>query len=91
MKIAVAKTGYVGLSNAVLLDQYNEVIVLNIIQKKVDMINNRRSPIVDNEIEEYLARKDLNLTATIDNYKAYKDAEFVVIATPTDYEPEKLL
>ncbi len=89
MRIAVAGAGYVGLSNAVLLAQYNEVTILDIIQEKVDMINNRRSPIVDNEIEEYLATKDLNLTATTDNYKAYKDAEFVIIATPTDYDPEK--
>ena len=89
MKITVAGAGYVGLSNAVLLAQHNEVTILDIIQEKVDMINNRRSPIVDNEIEEYLATKDLNLTATTDNYKAYKDAEFVIIATPTDYDPEK--
>lgn len=89
MKITVAGAGYVGLSNAVLLAQHNEVTILDIIQEKVDMINNRRSPIVDNEIEEYLATKDLNLKATTDNYKAYKDAEFVIIATPTDYDPEK--
>lgn len=89
MKITIAGAGYVGLSNAVLLAQHNEVTILDIIQEKVDMINNRRSPIVDNEIEEYLATKDLNLTATTDNYKAYKDAEFVIIATPTDYDPEK--
>lgn len=89
VKITIAGAGYVGLSNAVLLAQHNEVTILDIIQEKVDMINNRRSPIVDNEIEEYLATKDLNLTATTDNYKAYKDAEFVIIATPTDYDPEK--
>src|SRR5690554_4654556 len=89
MKIAVAGIGYVGLANAVLLAQHNEVIALDIIQEKVDMVNSRKSPIVDNEIEEYLATKDLNLTATTDNYKAYKDAEFVIIATPTDYDPEK--
>lgn len=89
MNITVAGAGYVGLSNAVLLAQHNEVIVLDIIQEKVDMINNRRSPIVDNEIEEYLATKDLNLTATTDNYKAYKDAKYVIIATPTDYDPDK--
>lgn len=89
MKIAIAGTGYVGLSNAVLLAQHNEVIALDIIKEKVDMINNRRSPIVDNEIEEYLATKDLNLTATTDNYLAYKDADYVVISTPTDYDPEK--
>jgi len=89
MKIAVAGAGYVGLANAVLLAQQNEVMVLDIIQEKVDMINNRRSPIVDHEIEEFLASKDLNLTATTDNYKAYKDAEYVLICTPTNYDPEK--
>ncbi len=78
-----------GLSNAVLLAQHNEVIALDIIREKVDMINNKRSPIVDHEIEEYLATKDLNLTATTDNYLAYKDAEYVIISTPTNYDPEK--
>jgi len=89
MKIAVAGAGYVGLANAVLLAQNNEVVVLDIIQEKVDMINNRRSPIVDQELEEYLATKDLHITATTDNYKAYKDADYVVICTPTNYDPEK--
>ncbi|WP_269920219.1 nucleotide sugar dehydrogenase [Caldifermentibacillus hisashii] len=89
MKIAVTGTGYVGLSNAVLLAQHNEVIDLDIIQEKVDMINNHRSPIVDYEIEEYLASKDLNLTATTDIFQAYKDADYVIISTPTDYDPEK--
>ncbi|MEH7454259.1 nucleotide sugar dehydrogenase [Gottfriedia acidiceleris] len=89
MKITIAGTGYVGLSNAVLLAQHNEVIALDIIQEKVDMINNRRSPIIDNEIEEFLATKELNLTATTDNYKAFKDAEYVIISTPTNYDPEK--
>ncbi|MFC5465574.1 nucleotide sugar dehydrogenase [Lederbergia graminis] len=88
MKITIAGTGYVGLSNAILLAQHNEVIALDIIQEKVDMINNKRSPIIDNEIEEYLATKDLNLTATTDNYKAYKDADYVIISTPTNYDPE---
>lgn len=89
VKITIAGTGYVGLSNAVLLAQHNEVIALDIIQEKVDMINNRRSPIIDNEIEEYLAINELNLTATTDNYKAFKDAEYVIISTPTNYDPEK--
>jgi UDPglucose 6-dehydrogenase len=89
MKITIAGTGYVGLSNAILLAEHNEVIALDIIQEKVDMINNKRSPIIDNEIEEYLATKDLNLIATTDNYMAYKDAEYVIISTPTNYDPEK--
>lgn len=89
MKITVAGAGYVGLSNAVLLAQHNEVIALDIIQEKVDMINNKKSPIIDKEIEEYLETKELNLTATTDNYKAYKDAEYVIISTPTNYDPEK--
>ena len=89
MKITIAGTGYVGLSNAVLLAQNNEVMAVDIIQEKVDMINNRQSPIADTEIEEYLATKDLNLTATTDSYKAYKDAEYVIISTPTNYDAEK--
>jgi UDPglucose 6-dehydrogenase len=89
MKIAVAGMGYVGLSIAVLLAQNNEVTAVDIIQEKVDMVNRKESPIVDKEIQEYLDTKELNLVATTDNYKAYKDAEFVVIATPTDYDPEK--
>ncbi len=89
MKITIAGTGYVGLSNAILLAQYNEVTTLDIIQDKVDMINNKKSPIVDVEIEEYLVTKDLKLTATTDNFKAYKDAEYVIISTPTNYDPEK--
>lgn len=88
-KIAVAGTGYVGLSNAILLAQHNEVIALDIIQEKVNMINNKRSPIIDPEIEEFLSTKELNLTATTDNYKAYKDAEYVIISTPTNYDPDK--
>jgi UDPglucose 6-dehydrogenase len=88
MKIAIAGTGYVGLSNAVLLAQHNEVIALDIIQEKVDMINDKESPIIDNEIEEYLATKELNLTATTDNDKAFKDADYVIISTPTNYDPE---
>ena len=89
MKITIAGTGYVGLSNAILLAQHNEVIALDIIKEKVDMINNKKSPIADPEIEEYLATKDLNLTATTDNFKAFKDAEYVIISTPTNYDPEK--
>lgn len=89
MKITIAGTGYVGLSNAILLAQHNEVIALDIIQEKVDMINNKKSPIIDNEIEEYLATKELNLIATTDNYKAFKEAEYVIISTPTNYDPEK--
>ncbi|WP_144461941.1 nucleotide sugar dehydrogenase [Siminovitchia fortis] len=89
MKITVAGTGYVGLSNAILLAQQNEVIALDILQEKVDMINNRRSPIIDNEIEEFLATKELNITATTDNYLAFKDAEYVIISTPTNYDPDK--
>jgi UDPglucose 6-dehydrogenase len=89
MKIAVAGTGYVGLSLAVLLSQHNEVVALDIIKEKVDMINNKKSPISDKEIEEYLKTKKLNLTATIDKLKAYKDAEYIIIATPTDYDPDK--
>lgn len=89
MKITIAGTGYVGLSNAILLAQHNDVIALDIIQEKVDMINNKRSPIIDNEIEELLVTKELNLTATTDNFKAFKDAEYVIISTPTNYDPEK--
>ena len=89
MKIAVAGTGYVGLSNAILLSQHNEVFATDIIQTKVDLINSKKSPIVDKEIEEYLANKKLNLTATTDANLAYKDADFIIISTPTNYDPEK--
>lgn len=89
MKIAVAGTGYVGLSNAILLAQHNDVTAVDIIQAKVDLINNKKSPIVDKEIEEYLATKKLNLTATTDGSKAYKEADFIIISTPTNYDPDK--
>lgn len=89
MKIAVAGMGYVGLSNAVLLAQNNEVKAFDIVEEKVDMINSRKSPIVDKEIEEYLATKDLNLTATNKVEEAYSDADFVIISTPTNYDSKK--
>lgn len=89
MKIAVAGTGYVGLSNAILLSQHNEVKAVDIIPEKVAMINAKKSPIVDKEIEEYLAEKELHLIATTDADDAYKDAEFIIISTPTNYDPKK--
>lgn len=89
MNIVIAGTGYVGLSNAILLAQNNEVIAVDIIKEKVDMINNKKSPIVDEEIKNFLENKELNLVATTEARKAYKEAEFVIIATPTDYDPEK--
>lgn len=88
MKIAVAGTGYVGLSNAVLLAQHNDVTAVDILAEKVDLINSRRSPIEDAEIEEFLSSKPLKLKATTDAEMAYRDADFVIIATPTDYDPE---
>lgn len=87
MKITVAGTGYVGLSMAVLLAQHNEVTSIDIIKERVELVNNSKSPIVDAEIENFLQHKELNLHATTDNFEAYKEAEFVVIATPTDYDP----
>lgn len=89
MKIAVAGTGYVGLSIATLLAQHNEVVAVDIIPEKVDLINNRKSPIQDDYIEKYLAEKDLNLRATLNAEDAYKDADFVVIAAPTNYDSQK--
>ncbi|MCG6200434.1 nucleotide sugar dehydrogenase [Psychromonas antarctica] len=88
MKIAIAGTGYVGLSNAVLLAQHNEVIAVDLIEEKIRLINNKKSPISDAEIEDFLVNKALNLKATLDANEAYQDADFVIIATPTDYDPK---
>ena len=89
MKIAIAGTGYVGLSIATLLSQHNDVTAVDIIPEKVDLINDRRSPIQDEYIEKYLKEKTLRLTATTDAEQAYRDAEFVVVATPTNYDPQR--
>lgn len=89
MKIAVAGTGYVGLSMAVLLAQHNEVVAVDVIPEKVEALNAKKSPIVDAEIEDYLANKKLNLVATTDGDSAYKDAEFVIVSTPTNYDPSR--
>lgn len=89
MTIAVAGTGYVGLSNSILLSQFNKVFAVDIVPEKVALINSRKSPIVDKEISEYLSEKKLNLEATTDSEKAYTDADFVIVSTPTNYDPEK--
>ena len=90
LKIAVAGTGYVGLSLAVLLAQHHQVTALDIVPEKVEMINNKKSPIRDEYIEKYLAEKELDLTATLDAKEAYSDADFVVIAAPTNYDRRKI-
>lgn len=89
MKIAVAGTGYVGLSLAVLLSQYNEVTAVDIVPEKVEMINNRKSPVADKEIEDFLANRQLNLTATLEAEKAYRNADFIIIAAPTNYDLQR--
>lgn len=87
--IAIAGTGYVGLSNAILLAQNNHVTAVDIIQEKVDLINAGKSPIVDKEIEDYLQNKELNLRATTKAAEAYQNADFVIVSTPTNYDPKK--
>ena len=89
MQITIAGLGYVGLSNAVLLAQHNTVTAVDIAEEKVEMVNRRESPIIDKEIQEYLSEKNLDLTATTDSEKAYCNAQYVIIATPTNYDPDK--
>ena len=89
MQITIAGTGYVGLSNAILLAQHNKVYAVDIIPEKVDMLNNKKSPIQDKELQEYLQTKELDLIATTNGEEAYKSADFVIVSTPTNYDPKK--